>query len=1797
MKSMRSIFCLLLAAALCLSAAIGCAATLTLPANLRAIEAEAFCGDTSLDEVVLPEGLETIGSRAFAGSSVSVINLPDSIEAIDEDAFENCENVSVMVEIGTYAFDWAKAADLSIIPIAASEDDFVYTSSSKGITITEYTGNDKHIVIPEKIKNKKVIAIDSEWLVYNIISYHIKSVWIPSTVSSIEAGAFDFCKELEEINIYGNNTTYFSKDGVLFNSAKKSLIRYPEGKQNITTYIVPDEIQIIGDSSFYSNKYIKQVVLSDNITSIGEGAFIGCDSLEDINIPDGITELIDVFRSCKSLKNVKIPDSVVLIGDDAFAYCESLTNIVIPSSVKEIGFFAFAYCSNLLSIEIPASVQKIGDYAFIGSSDDFAIYGEAGSYAETYAEENSFPFVLSGASNDPTLPDPGASPAEDFKYKIDNDEVTITRYIGSDLAVVIPSVIEGCSVTSIGDYAFNGFPGLTSITIPDSVTSIGEYAFSNCSGLTSITIPDGVTGIGYNTFNGCTSLTNITIPDSVKGIGDCAFYGCSGLTSIKIPDNVTSIGKYAFSNCSGLTSVTIPDSVTSIKEYVFASCSGLTSITIPDGVTSIGKYAFSNCSGLTSITIPDSVTSIGSYAFNKCRSLTSIAIPDGVTSIGDYTFSYCSSLMSITIPNSVMNIGSYAFYSCSRLTSITIPNSVTSIGSYAFYICSRLTSITISDSVTSIGGGAFSGCFSLTIYGVSGSYAETYAAENGIPFIAGEIPEVTTGYITVQDYRINNTPNEITVNEGDVLSFSGTLTPTEGATISAVQVSIYDTSVTPLGKSGAEYFHVEGLTGETYDLSGISGVRVGEEFGASGEDQPKHTMTAGNTYAVMLYATDSNGNSLADTDPDTEEYQGPMILVHVEKKDEQDFVLGADTKEVSVPMGTILPFGFAVSAPDGAMLTKIRVHIYNNENRTNKVLFAIAEDINASEFDLSAFDPIVVGKTYSDESQSLVMESGKSYEVTIEAYYMNEEAGTSGISITSRIQINVTEAVDEEHEHEPSTTEEVNYLAHIYEPIDSNNYDHTVAAIIWETICDVCGETFEYRDETGYEGEILPYNETHNYNETGYCLKCGYICDHNYVALDEYKDYSGAWENCGDGTHKRLSVIQYYQCTDCGAKDPVLVTEENFVPEPHTKRTKNYCIGYEELAEDDALYWTKHKATYEKWAYCSAKNQGCDYEELIETFTVTEDHKLVDSVCACGIALWGFNPVELSDGLTLKWKMSDKRAQFVDKDGLTLYTNTSYTEQYMGIWMEKDGVQITGSSEESEYLFTIEPVGISIIKDGRVYASEYIAGLENGNRWTAYRQDNFTFRIKYSGDFQIKVTHRESGKLIYSIPVSIQDRSHEYLYGADVGYEAGDYGYSRYVEVPDSINLDGLSNEQKRLWFDLNTELGKIKLIDSIPTYEFEFLEEVQWGTLDGFMQLVVLSGVRKTIVEATDFSLSGMLEKTPPGMIATELNDLLNESEENRRMARIVVDYMANVDYNGKLYYQGDELDGISLAAEGTELVNLIRKIFGLVDKYGVYLLPIKDYLQNTVGINWSDIQALQTYVKTGQIYSGMTVKSLGSFFKSKGLTIGLNLIEDMLKAIVKCINAKIIKDEITKGVRSLVGVSDELKDAILSTLESDIKLGDDVEESLADSITSSAVNGVLLKFCPPAYAIFTTLSIGSSVLGYAEFEDGLANMLVANNAYDIAKTNLISYLKTYANNPSVDRYNKIMTALNAYEIHCGSCITCYVSWRKAECSSWFKMTFTNVEPYIKEADAFKTSAISKRNRYIERITNGALN
>ena len=178
-----------------------------------------------------------------------------------------------------------------------------------------------------------------------------------------------------------------------------------------------------------------------------------------------------------------------------------------------------------------------------------------------------------------TWTDPGTEIKWNYTVEGDGRVSLINNAVSKSTSgsLIIPSAINGKSVTSIGNDAFKGCTGLTSVTIPNSVTEIKYDAFKGCTGLTSVTIPSSVTSICSDAFSGCSGLTSVTIPDSVTSIGYGAFKGCTGLTSVVIPNNVTSVDSDAFSGCSALTSVTLPQSLKKLGSRAFERCEKLES--------------------------------------------------------------------------------------------------------------------------------------------------------------------------------------------------------------------------------------------------------------------------------------------------------------------------------------------------------------------------------------------------------------------------------------------------------------------------------------------------------------------------------------------------------------------------------------------------------------------------------------------------------------------------------------------------------------------------------------------------------------------------------------------------------------------------------------------------------------------------------------------------------------------------------------------------------------------------------------------------------------------------------------------------------------------------------------------------------------------------------------------------------------------------------------------------------------------------------------------------------------------
>ena len=309
----------------------------------------------------------------------------------------------------------------------------------------------------------------------------LSEIVIPNSVTSIGDLAFSFCSSLAEVVIpnsivciNGNPFWYWNgkleclspsfvyENNILFNKDKSRIISFRN--QNLTSYVIPN-----------------------NVTRIGDRAFSFCSSLAEVVIPNSVTRIGDsAFEGCSSLAEVIIPDSITGIGDRAFSFCSSLAEVIIPNSVTNIGKGAFQLCSSLAEVVIPNSVVCINGNPFHGWN------GKLDCLSLSFVYEDNILF--------------------------NKDKSRIISFRNQELtSYVIPN-----SVTRIGDYAFSSCSSLVEVVIPNSVTRIGDYAFLHCSSLSSIVIPVSVTIIGSYAFAGCNFSNNVK-QELISRFGDKIF--------------------------------------------------------------------------------------------------------------------------------------------------------------------------------------------------------------------------------------------------------------------------------------------------------------------------------------------------------------------------------------------------------------------------------------------------------------------------------------------------------------------------------------------------------------------------------------------------------------------------------------------------------------------------------------------------------------------------------------------------------------------------------------------------------------------------------------------------------------------------------------------------------------------------------------------------------------------------------------------------------------------------------------------------------------------------------------------------------------------------------------------------------------------------------------------------------------------------------------------------------------------------------------------------------------------------
>lgn len=220
------------------------------------------------------------------------------------------------------------------------------------------------------------------------------------------------------------------------------------------------------------------------------------------------------------------------------------------------------------------------------------------------------------------------------------------------------------SVTELGNYLIYRNGAIESVIMYCQIDELKYSSFINvdsCEGaLKNVVLPDSLKRIGQEAFAGCTGLTSIDWPASLEYIGREAFWG-SGLREAILPEGVTSIGQAAFGN-SALTVCVLPSTLEETKGGVFRDCQKLTSVDMSacEKLTELQEMIFVNCSALTNVKLPPNLKSMEGRMFGGCNSLRSLSLPEGFTTLNLNTY-YASlkdsGIAEIVIPKSMITIG------------------------------------------------------------------------------------------------------------------------------------------------------------------------------------------------------------------------------------------------------------------------------------------------------------------------------------------------------------------------------------------------------------------------------------------------------------------------------------------------------------------------------------------------------------------------------------------------------------------------------------------------------------------------------------------------------------------------------------------------------------------------------------------------------------------------------------------------------------------------------------------------------------------------------------------------------------------------------------------------------------------------------------------------------------------------------------------------------------------------------------------------------------------------------------
>ena len=389
--------------------------------------------------------------------------------------------------------------------------------------------------------------------------------------------------------------------------------------------------------------------------------------------------------------SITLPESLRKIDFNAFMDCRNLASINIPEGVTHIGTSAFSGCVNLKSITIPKSIKKIEDaFSYCISLSNIIVPDETVIREKCW---NAF------------------SPESKIKYCLTNVKrgISLTasesNYLKRNFEKAVQVSIDACDVDTLA----------ASFAIKKKVAiDVIDQLLTQCANNQEI----------------CEYLLEY------KG----KTYSCSSVEKHHETQQNIELGLVPRPVSEWRKIFKFPASSTDGKITIDGYKSDDKVVLIPGqigkyNVTAISSRAFKTTK-ITEVTIENGVTTIGVDTFLGCAYLKKLVLPETLVSLGWGAFSRCKSLLEVKIPGNVREFSSGVFAGCTSLQKVTISDGATLIGDGAFDSCPALQNVFIPSSVTAIGFGVFFGCPNITIHAPAGSYAETYAKENNIPFVA-----------------------------------------------------------------------------------------------------------------------------------------------------------------------------------------------------------------------------------------------------------------------------------------------------------------------------------------------------------------------------------------------------------------------------------------------------------------------------------------------------------------------------------------------------------------------------------------------------------------------------------------------------------------------------------------------------------------------------------------------------------------------------------------------------------------------------------------------------------------------------------------------------------------------------------------------------------------------------------------------------------------------------------------------------------------------------------------------------